>query len=322
MSGDTPWIDPELVAAAELLRSHGLAPLNPTSAPLADVRARQERVGAFLGQGSSPLGFERDLTLPGPHGPIPCRLYPPDGVDRPALLVYAHGGSFALGTLASWDAMLRDLVRASDVAVLSVDYRLAPEYRFPVAHDEMLAAIRWAARNAASLGADPARLAAGGDSAGAHLALGAALALRDAGEDALALLLLIYGVYSTDSDTESWRRLGTGAYGLSQAQARWIWETYLAAPEQLTDPRLAPIEAALEGLPAAHLAIGSLDPLLDDNRALATRLDKAGVPNMLVVYEGLNHGFIRYGRLIGTARRAVADCADALRGALGGRPRV
>jgi acetyl esterase len=316
MSDDAPFIDPELIAAGQLLKSHGLAALNPASSPIEDVRAMQDRIGAFLGEGSTPLQRERDLTILGPHGVVPCRLYLPDGVERPPVLVYAHGGSFAGGSLASWDAMLRELVRGSGVAVLSVDYRLAPEHRFPIAFDEMVAAIRFAARKGSLLGVDGTRVAAGGDSAGANLALAAALALRDAQEPVLSFLLLIYGVYSTDGDSESWRRLGTGTYGLSRAQLSWIWENYLASPEPRSDYRVAPLLAKLDGLPPAHLMIGSLDPLLDDNHALAARLEEVGVPHHLTIYEGINHGFIRYGRLIATARRAVADCAAALRRAL------
>jgi acetyl esterase len=313
-----PWIDPELVAAGELLKSHGLVPLTPGAAPLADVRAAQERMSAFLVEGSVPLKRERDLELPGPHGRVPCRLYLPDGVEQPRLLVYAHGGSFALGSLSGWDAMLRELVRASGVAALSVGYRLAPEHRFPVAFDEVLTTIRFVARDGRSLGVDATSLAAGGDSAGANLALAAALALRDAHEQVLAFLLLIYGVYSTDCESDSWRRLGTGAYGLSRAQVSWVWKNYLARPEQRGDPRVAPRKAPMHGLPPAHLVTGTLDPLLDDNQRLAMRLEEAGVPSKLVVYEGLNHGFIRYGPLIGTAPRAVAECGAARRQALVG----
>jgi acetyl esterase len=168
--------------------------------------------------------------------------------------------------------MLRDLVRASDVAVLSVGYRLAPEHRFPTAFDEMLAALRFAARHGRALGVDPMRLAAGGDSAGANLALGGALALREARQDVLKFLLLIYGVYSMDSESESWHRLGTGAYGLSGAQVSWVWDTYLASPEQRGDWRVAPLTITMHGLPPARLIIGSVDPLIDDNRRLAARL--------------------------------------------------
>ena len=302
MNDATPWIDPELLAAGQLLQSRGLVAPDRTQAPLSEVRAAVDRIGAFLGEGSIPLQRERDLSLPGPHGQVPCRLYLPDNAEGPPLMIYAHGGGLMQGSLPSWDAMLRELVRESGVAALSVDYRLSPEHRFPVAFEEMVAMIRLAAREGNGFGIDPRRLAVGGDSAGANLALAAAVALRDAGERALGFMLLIYGCFSTDTESASWRRFGRGA-GLSQTQMRWIWETYLERPE-------------LSGLPPAHLIVGSLDPLLDDSHRLAARLKEAGVACELKVYEGLNHGFIRYGRLIAAARRAVGDCAAALSKAL------
>ena len=319
MNDATAWIDPELIAAGKLLQSRGLVAPDRTQASLSEVRAATDRIGAFLGEGSVPLEREPDLMLPGPHGQVPCRLYLPDRAENPPLLVYAHGGGFMQGSLASWDAMLRELVRQSGVAALSVDYRLSPEHRFPVAFDEMVAMIRLAAREGAGLGIDPTRLAVGGDSAGGNLALAAALAARDAGERALGFMLLIYGCFSTTTESPSWQRFGQGAE-LSQTQMRWIWDTYLERPDQQTDWRAAPILADLTGLPMAHLIVGSLDPLLDDSHRLAARLEEAEVRCDLTVYDGLNHGFIRYGRLISAARRAVGDCAAALRKALGARP--
>jgi acetyl esterase len=319
MNDATPWIDPEFVAAGKLLQSRGLVAPDRTQAALSEVRAATDRIGAFLGEGSVPLERERDLMLPGPHGQVPCRLYLPDRAENPPLIIYAHGGGFVQGSLPSWDAMLRELVRQSGVAALSVDYRLSPEHRFPIAFDEMVAMIRLAAREGADLGIDPTRLAVGGDSAGANLALAAALASRDAGERGLGFMLLIYGCFSTDTESPSWQRFGQGA-GLSQTQMRWIWETYLERPEQRKDWRAVPILADLARLPPAYLIVGSLDPLLDDSHLLASRLKEAGVPSELAVYDGLNHGFIRYGRLIGAARRAVGDCAAALRKALVDRP--
>ena len=308
----SPWIDPELLAANQLLASQGLVSPDRTKVGLAEVRAMTDRIGAFLGEGSAPLKVERDLSLPGPHGQVPCRLYMPDGATRPPLLVYAHGGGFMQGSLASWDHMLRDLVRESGVAALSVDYKLSPEHKFPVAFEEMAAIVRLCAREGAGFGIDPARLAVGGDSAGANLALATALAAREEGIAAIRSMLLVYGCFSTDCDSPSWQRFGQGP-GFNQTQMRWIWETYLANPEQYRDWRAAPILARLEGLPAAHLIVGRLDPLRDDSERMAARLEAAGVPTTLTVYDGLNHGFIRYGRLIGTARRALGDCAAALR---------
>src|SRR5262249_1952433 len=145
--------------------------------------------------------------------------------------------------------------------------------------------------------------------------LAAAQAARVGREAALNCQLLTHGCFATDCDRGSWQKFGRGA-GLSQTQMRWIWETYLERPEQQRDWRAAPILANLAGLPPAHLIVGSLDPLLDDSHRLAARLKEADVPCELTVYEGINHGFIRYGRLIATARRAIGDCAVALRQAL------
>jgi len=312
MNDATPGVDPELIAAGQLLQSRGLVAPDRTQAPLSEVRAAVDLIGAFLGEGSVPLRQERDLTLPGPHGQVPCRLYLPDDAERPPLLIWAHGGGFMQGSLPSWDAMLRDLVRQSGVAALSVDYKLSPEHRFPKAFEEMVAVTRLAAREGAGPGIDPTRLAIGGDSAGGNLALAAALALRDEGLRALRFMLLIYGVYSADSDSPSWQRFGQGA-GLSQTQMRWIWEIYLETPEQQSDWRAAPILGNLAGFPPAHLIVGSLDPLVDDSHRLAASLKEAGVACELRGYDGINHGFIRYGRLIATARRALGDCAAALR---------
>lgn len=316
MNAAATAIDPELVATGALLRERGLLALNPATAPLDEARAALARVSAFLNEGSIPLAGERDLFISASGRDIPCRLYRPDGCSRPPLLVYAHGGSFALGDLDGWDGALRTLVRQSDVAILHVDYRLAPEHRFPAAFDDMVAVIRQVSRTGEALGIDPQRLAAGGDSAGANLALASAIALRDAGASPLRFLLLHYGAYSTDGDSPSWQLFGSGAYVLSRAQLDWLWSTYLANPEQKNDWRVAPLQASLAGLPPTHLAIGKLDPLLDDNERLATALTAAGVTCRLIRYNGLVHGFIRYGRFVASVRRAISDSADALRAAL------
>lgn len=302
-------MDPELAAAGALLRERGLLAASPMTAPIAEARASSDRVSAFLGEGIAPLHDERTLTLP---GGIRARLYRPDGVVAPPLLVYAHGGSFTVGSLAGWDHMLRELVRASGVAALHIDYRMMPEHRFPAAHDDMLAGFHWAAAHAAELGVNGARLALGGDSAGANLALGAALALRDAGGRQPRALLLHYGAYSTDTSSASWQRLGRNAAGLSIASAEWMWANYLTAPEQRDDWRASPLLAPMGGLPPCLLTIGELDPLLDQNLDLAAKLDAAGVRWRLHRYAGLNHGFIRYARLVGAVRRCLTETATDL----------
>jgi len=315
---ENPWTDPELLAIAPWLAARGLANLSPVTSPLAECRTMIDRIGAALNEGSVPLADERDVAVPAPQGAIPCRLYRPDGIAQPPLLVYAHGGSFALGSLTPWDAYLRDLVRASGAAVLAVDYRLAPEHRFPAGSDDMIAVARHAAAHGELWGTDASRLAIGGDSAGANLALGAAIALRDAGASPLRFMMLVYGAYAMRGDTPSWQRLGTGRYGLSTAQLAWIHAHYFSRPEEIDDRRASPLGADLHGLPPAHMLVGTLDPLLDENHLLAQRLSAAGVPNTLHVYAGLTHGFIRYGRMIRTVGRAVEACAVALRHGLAG----
>ena len=308
--------DAGLAALAGQIKTRGLRPLNPSNAPLAECRVMGERIAALLNEGSIPLSHERDIAIAAPQGTVPCRLYLPDGAAQPPLLIYAHGGSFALGTLNAWDGMLRELARASGVAVLSVGYRLAPEHRFPSGFDDMLAAVRYAVREGTALDIDTRRLAIGGDSAGSNLALAAALALRDAGTSPLSFMLLIYGVYSTDNTTPVWAQLGTGNYGLSAAQMDWIWNNYLNTPAERQDIRVAPITAPMAGLPPAHLIVGNLDPLIDDSRALAQRLAAANVAHTLTIYDGLTHGFIRCGNYSETVRRALAECACALSRAL------
>lgn len=307
---ELPPLDAEHAAIAALLKERGLAPLSPMVAPVHAARAALDRIAAFLGEGSVPLPGERDIEVPGgPRG----RFYP--AAAGAPVLVYAHGGSFTTGSLNAWDAMLRDLVQRSGVAVLHVDYRMFPEHRFPAAPEDMLAAARWVMAEGASLGVDPARMALGGDSAGANLALGAAMALRDEGR-VPRFLLLHYGVYSTDWESPSWRQLGGGEWGLSRDSIAWMWENYLGDPGDQTDWRAVPLLGDMQGLPPTMLTIGTHDPLLDDQYALAAKLADADVPVKFYLYSGLTHGFIRQGRLVAKVRQAMEDSAEALKGAL------
>ncbi|HYF18952.1 MAG TPA: alpha/beta hydrolase fold domain-containing protein [Ramlibacter sp.] len=317
MTAPAPWVDPEVPAAGAALRERGLAAPPLESSPVEDSRRAYDRIGDFLCEGSQPLAGESEVQVPGPHGPIRCRVYRPEGANGPVpAVVYFHGGGFALGHVEQWQGLMRDLVRQSGLAAVNVEYRLSPEHRFPVQYEEAVAAIRHFAADGSRHGVDGTRLAAGGDSAGANLALAAACALRDAGGSPLRALLLYYGVFTWADDTDSWQRLGSGAFGLSLAQLEWIRSHYLAADAQRTDWRAAPGLAKLEGLPPVLLHAASLDPLLDDSRALQQRLQAAAVPVKLTVHEGVPHGFIRSSRLLSAARRAVADGAAALGAAL------
>lgn len=309
-------LDPEMIAAGVLLKNAGLVAPDPRTSAVADVRAVQDRIGDYLSGKVPPVAIERDLVVPGLARDIPCRLYAPESTAPLPLLIYFHGGGFIYGRARGWDGLMRDLVRQSGVAVLNVDYGLAPEHEFPAGLMEAVTVIDYVKRTGAEWGIDVSRLAAGGDSAGANLALVAEMIRRDRGETAVRFLLLFYGVFSGDAASDSWVKLGSGAYGLSQGQMEWIWRTYLETPEQRQDWRATPLSGDLTHLPSVHQAIGALDPLLDDAHAMKQRLDAAGVKNDLRIYPGVNHGFIRFNRMVGIAKHAVDDAAAALRSEL------
>jgi acetyl esterase len=309
-------LDPEMIAAGAILRSEGLVSLDPRTSALADVRVVQDRIGAYLSNKVSRVAVERDLVIAGPDRDIPCRFYAPESATPLPLLIYFHGGGFIYGRALGWDGLMRDLVEQTGIAVLNVDYCLAPEHQFPAGITEAVTVINHVSRTGAEWGIDVTRLATAGDSAGANLALVAEMIRRDRGETALRFLLLFYGVFSGDTASASWAGLGSGTYGLSKGQMEWIWSNYLEAPNQRDDWRSTPLSGDLTRLPPVHQAIGALDPLLDDAHAMKRRLDAAAVKNNLLIYPGVNHGFIRFNRMVGMAQRAVDDAAAALRSAL------
>lgn len=311
-----PWVDPELVAAGVFLKEQGLVSPDPRNAPIGDVRVAQDAIGAALAKGIAPVKEERDITIAGARR-INCRFYRPDSSTPLPLLIYFHGGGFAYGSARGWDGLMRELVHQSGVAILNVDYSLAPDFQFPAGFEDATVAIRHSIAHGRDWGIDPTRLAFGGDSAGANLALSAALGLSAEERHALRFLLLFYGVFSGDSDSASWRTLGSGSYGLSQVQMEWVWSTYLSDQQQRKDWRATPLSGNLAGLPAVLQIIGTLDPLMDDAEALKKRLDELGVRNHLSPYRGVNHGFIRFGSLLSKARAAVSEAAAALRAELG-----
>ena len=298
-------MDAEAVALAAMLRARGLIAQSPMTAPIADARASLDRIAAFIGEGSTPIPGERDLRA----GGVPARFYP--AAAGAPVLVYAHGGSFTVGSLDAWDALMREMVRLSGLAMLHVDYRMFPEHRFPAAPEDMLTAAAWVRDQGW-------RYALGGDSAGANLALGAAQALRDAGGTQPGFLLLHYGAYDTEYESPSWQRQGGGESGLSRASAAWLWENYLRGPADRRDPRAAPLLGSLHGLPPVFLSIGTHDPLFDQQAALHAALQAAGVPVDMVVADGLPHGFIRQGRFVRKARDVVEASAQALAAAMRG----
>ena len=239
-----------------------------------------------------------------PGGPA-VRLYVPEGPGPFPLLVYYHGGGWVAGTLDDYDDLCRSLCRRTPALVASVDYRLAPEAPFPAAHEDAVAALRWAA----TLGATA--LAVGGDSAGGNLAAAAAIAARDGGGPAVAFQMLLYPVADADFDRASYHQFGEN-HGLTRANMRWFWRQYGASPG---DPRAAVLKADLRGLPPAFVAIAEFDVLRDEGEALAARLEAAGTRTRAVRFSGMNHGFMTLAGMLPTADYALTIAAEALRSA-------
>jgi acetyl esterase len=265
------------------------------------------------------LASVEDRMIPGPAGPIPVRIYAPEpGAGPLPLLVYFHGGGFVLCDLDTHDPTCRALAKRAGCVVVSVDYRLAPEARFPAAPEDCFAAARWAAANAASLGADPRRVAVAGDSAGGNLAAVVSILARERGGPALVHQLLVYPVTDWSFDTASYRENAEG-YLLTRDMMSWFRGHYFAKPGDATDPLAAPLRAPdLRGLPPATVLSAEFDPLRDEGEAYAARLREAGVPTTLTRYDGMFHGFFGMTARIDRAREAVDDATRALRNAFAG----
>lgn len=254
--------------------------------------------------------------LPGPAGPIPVRIYRPRGVTRPApALVFFHGGGFVTGGLDSHDPVCRLFADEARVVVLAVDYRMAPEHRFPAAPDDALAAFRHIADHAAQLGLDPARIAVAGDSAGGNLSAGVALATRS---DAVrpAFQLLIYPAVDMTMSFPSIDIMGKDLF-LERATMDWFLSHYLRGDADRTDVRASPwFDPDVGGAPPAYIATAGFDPLRDEGEAYASKLAAAGVPVEQVRHAGMFHGFLNVCGSLGHALPPVLAMAHAVRRAL------
>ena len=253
-----------------------------------------------------------DLTIPGPGGAIPVRVYRPGDGPAPVFL-YFHGGGWVLGSLTTHHGVCATLARLSGSVVCSVDYRLAPEHRYPAALDDAWAATTWAAKHAEEIGGLAGALAVGGDSAGGNLAAICALRARDV-ELPLALQVLVYPVTDADLDTSTYREFADG-YFLTRFGMEWFWDHYLPDGDRFV-PDASPLRAADVGGTAPALVItAGFDPLRDEGEAYARRLEEAGVPVTLTRYDGMIHGFYRMPGVMSVANDALAETADALRAA-------
>jgi len=306
-------LDPQAQKVVDTIAALNLKPIKDSTP--AEARESMRTRTAGLGPVED-VPAVADHRMPVEGGEITVRLYAPAGVGPHPVLVFYHGGGWVIGDLYTHDGLCRSIVNAAGCAVASVDYRLAPEFKFPVAVEDSYAALKWVAANGPRLGLDSARLAVGGDSAGGNLAAVMALLARDRRGPRILLQVLVYPVTNYDFGPRSYTENATG-YVLTTEDMRWFWRHYLSREEQGQEVTASPFRAkSLADLPPALVMTAGCDPLRDEGDAYAARLRDAGVPVTLTQYPGMFHGFLRMTRILDQARGALDEVATALRKAL------
>jgi acetyl esterase len=300
-------LDPQAKVVIDMIESLGVGDLTSDTDP--------DEIRAMMNAAVLPSGIEvasvTDREIPGPDGPIPIRVYRPAGDAPKPVVVYYHGGGWVLGSLETHDGTCRRLADGAEAVVVSVDYRMGPEDRFPAAVDDSYAALTWVAANAASLGADATRLAVAGDSAGGNLAAVMSQLARDGGPR-IRFQLLIYPVTDHEFTSVSMGENAEGYY-LTRDAMRWFYDHYLNDPSEGDDARVSPLRNAdLSGLPPAFVLTAQYDPLRDQGIAYADALRSAGNEVAMTMYEGLFHGFFSMFDLIDAGKAAFDDAIAAV----------
>jgi acetyl esterase len=310
----SPASDMDLSAAA-LLASFKASGRRPYE-ELSPLEARdQQRMSAFASQQDrQAVAAIEDMVAPGPAAPIPLRLYRGNGAPPASTaLIFFHGGGWALGSVATHDPLCRAVANAAGCVVISVEYRLAPEHRFPGAIDDASAATDWIIANAAALGIDPARIAVGGDSAGANLATVVALTSNRKQPDTIAAQVLIYPAVDMRMASASHRRFAADVL-LTHRTMLWFRELYLASPDQRLDWRASPcLSRDLANSPPALVITAGHDPLCDEGREFAQALSKVGVAVKETHFGGQMHGFMTMSKFIPEAQDAISEVGDYLK---------
>ena len=306
-------LDPQARAVIDIIIKSG----RPAFHQLTPKEARQMYKDTRPASTPEPpeIGVVREMLA----GNIPVRVYRPVGAnaDMPLpALVYFHGGGWVIGDLDTHDVLCRQLTAEAGIVTVAVDYRLAPEAKFPAAADDAWTATQWVVANAGKLGIDAQRLAVGGDSAGGNLAAVVALMARDAGAPALCLQALLYPVTNVGVETRSYRDFAEG-YMLTRESMVWFFDQYLPSKEAASDWRVSPLRASSHaGVAPALIVTAGFDPLRDEGEAYAQKLRDAGVTVDYICYGGMIHGFVPMGKLLDTGNRAVSHIAASLRQAL------
>jgi len=298
----TAIVDPDMAPILEAMRAAG--PFDYAAVPIAEARGVFNRGAAPWCALAPAVHTVEERTLSGAIGSMRARLYRPKAGVLP-LVVFVHGGGWTFGSVDTHENETRHLALASGAAVLALDYRLAPEHPFPAPLDDVLAAIAAVRDGVLGSGVDPSRLALAGDSAGANLALGAMIAMRDTGAARARAAVLYYGCFMPDFATESHRLWGGGSFGLTSVRMQWYWRNFLGGALDSASALAAPLRADLTGLPPLYLVGAGLDPLCDDTVRMAEALTRAGVSHEAEMVPGVIHGFLRNAPRLPAARRSL-----------------
>jgi acetyl esterase len=311
-------------------------PLHPEAAAFLKQVARQKaqpfetlpietlRFAATIGASASPnppeLARVEDRRIEQPDGiSLPIRVYTPLGTEPFGVCLYFHGGGWVLNNLNTHDDLVRRLAAESGCLFVNVDYRLAPEYRFPAATEDAYTALRWVHDHVEELGCDRNRIAVAGDSAGANLAAVVCLMTRDRRGPTIAFQALIYPITDCDFERSSYQENADG-YFLTRREMIWFWNQYVSSPDQMRDPYASPLRAeSLKGLPPASILTAEYDPLRDEGEAYAAALKAAGVNVTLTRYDGMIHAFVRRVEQFECSRMAIREIGQQLRTAVGPR---
>jgi acetyl esterase len=264
-----------------------------------------------------PIGKVANLTCPGPGGDIPLRIYTPVAAAAETLpaLLFFHGGGFVIGNIDTHDGLCRILANEAGVRVIAVDYRLAPEHKYPAAIEDAYAALAYVEANAAQLGVDANRLAVGGDSAGGAISAVLTQMTKEKGGPSIAFQLLFFPVTQIGEETTSLKNYAEG-FVLERAGLEWFYKNYVPAGADRKDPAISPLYGSVEGLPPAYLTVAEFDPLHDEGLEYGRKLKAAGVPCEIVDYPGLVHDFIYFQSVLPQAAVALKAAAQALKKAL------
>ncbi len=303
-------VHPQAQAIIDLQKEAGI---DPVSLQPAEMRALFDFSAS---EDPEQVGGIDNRTLVGPRGDIPVRIYTPESAGPFPVLMFFHGGGFVIGNLETHDALCRALCNRVECLVVAVDYRLAPEQKYPAAHEDCYAATLWAHKHAGEINGLTDKLAVAGDSVGGTMAAVVCLLARDQSGPPIKHQLLLYPVTDTNFDTQSYHDNAEG-YFLSRDLMKWFWGHYLAKEEDGLQPYAAPLRAeSFSGLPAATIITAEYDPLRDEAEAYAQRLLGAGVKTELLRYSGMIHGFMSFAEAIDVGKAGIITAGNKLREAL------